>query len=149
MQSVFNTALLARLRRQTAETFDIGFQRQDYDQNTDGADEPDSIPVTVGDPNNDIDPDDVANPDVVAPPPPMPPCAWWVRMVLSPDQTPVTPTAVQTVFEFIGRRLAATAPTGAFQPPGSATAARLSPSEGLGTADQRDRALQQAWSSIP
>ena len=46
---------------------------RNYDQNIDGADEPDRIPVTVGDPDNDIDPDDVANPDVIAPPlPPMP-----------------------------------------------------------------------------
>jgi hypothetical protein len=115
MQSVFNTALLARLRRQSAqislppdrvESFEVKVvtdcdtlmrgtgAHRNYDQNIDGADEPDRIPVTVGDPDNDIDPDDLTTTvmrqsDDLSPPE-MPPCTWWIRMTLDPPDTPVS-----------------------------------------------------------
>ena len=111
MQSVLNAALLARLRRQTAETSltpdrvesfevkdvtdrDILNRGTGAHRDIDGIDEPDGIPVTVGDPDNDIDPDDLTTTvmrqsDDLSPPE-MPPCTWWIRMTLDPPDTPVS-----------------------------------------------------------
>jgi hypothetical protein len=113
VESVFNAALLARLRRQTeepslapdrAESFEVKVAtdcdtlnrgtgaHRNYDQNTDSADEPDRIPVT--DDPNDIDPYDLTTTvmrqsnDLLSPP--KMPCSWWIRMTLDPPDTPVS-----------------------------------------------------------
>ena len=106
MRSVFNTALLARLRRQTAEsslTPDRTYPAniQSYDQNTGATsagdrpgehsvDDLDPLLLPPVDPDANIDPDDAATSDPSPPLPPMPPCSWWIRMTLDPPDTPVS-----------------------------------------------------------
>jgi hypothetical protein len=75
-----------------------------------GADEPDRIPVTVGDPDNDIDSDANIDPDDVAtftPLPPMP-CSWWIRMTLDPSDTLVTAEDAGLCLALVRARLNAT-----------------------------------------
>jgi hypothetical protein len=62
-------------------------------------------PITPGDPNNDIDPDDNLSASDAIPPPPEMPTAWWTHMVLDPDDTPLSPEDCKLVFEFVGRRM--------------------------------------------
>lgn len=98
-------------------------------QKTDGAGEPDRIPVTVGDPDNDIDPDGRA-PTVNDPPPPSMPPSWWIRMVLGDSDVPVDPEDIKLVFRHVERRLVdREASTGTFPPSQDATAECLLPSE--------------------
>jgi hypothetical protein len=103
--------LLAK-RRQIRTQCDVGSTDELRPNPTDdrGADERLLLPPG-DDPNDSPDPDYSVEPDVDIPPPEMP-AEWWTRMVLDPDQTPVTPTDVQTVFEFINRRLAPGATAG-------------------------------------
>jgi hypothetical protein len=114
-------------------------------RDTDGADEPDSIPVTVGDPNDDIDPDDRSRADAVPSIPEMPPAAWWIRMTLDPPDSRVSSEDVRLVFWHIRRRLARQeATTGALQPPTDVRLARLPASECQGGQGRSSDAARDA-----
>jgi hypothetical protein len=64
------------------------------------AGEPDmGNPITPGDPDDDVDPDDCA------PSLPTMPSSWWTHVVLDPDETLVSREDVELVFSFIDRRL--------------------------------------------
>lgn len=129
---------------------DTGGHR-DYGQNTDGPDEPDRKPVTVGDPDNDIDPDDRAtlqmqqSNDVDAPPPM--PASWWTHVALDADEAPVSPEDIRTVFWHIRYRLAGReTTTTAFPALQDATPAREATSEvedsGQDTSRDTSRSVQ-------
>jgi hypothetical protein len=111
---------------------------------------PDSIPVRVGDPNNDIDPDDRAPAvipqfgDVDAPPPM--PANWWVHVTLDPPDSRVSSEDVRLVFWYIQHRLAGQeATTGAAAPPPDGKLARLSLPESQNSGQPDARALLPLW----
>jgi hypothetical protein len=121
-----------------------------FDQNIDvQICEPAPPPPIADDPNDSPDPDDSArNPDAEIPPPEMP-AEWWTRMALDPDQTPVTATDVQTVFEFISRRLRApSATTGAIPPLADATPVCVLPSQGGGRQTQSNATADVEFASV-
>jgi hypothetical protein len=127
--------LLAKpARRQTRTQHDVGTSDELRPHPADDSEVDASLPLSPGDDlDANIDPDDRVmrqTNDLACALPEMP-AEWWTRMALDPDQTPVTPTDVQTVFEFVSRRLAGTnASQAAFAPPPDATVACLLPSEG-------------------
>jgi hypothetical protein len=124
------------------------------DRDNDGADEPDRIPATVGDPNDDIDPDDstesgAAAGYAIAPPPPMP-AEWWVHVVLGNPDDLVSSEDVRLVFWHIRHRLAGQeAATGAFAPSADGLLARLSLPECQNSGRPDMRALLPLWNENP
>jgi hypothetical protein len=112
MQSVFNAAFLARLRRQTEETsitpdrvesFEVKVAtdcdtlnrgrgaHRNYDQNTD---DPDDLTATV-----------MRRSDDLLSLPEMPPCSWWIQMVLGTPDDAVSPGDVGLCLQLVAAHL--------------------------------------------